>query len=89
MDGVPMSHGSSFHSLIPLLSASLPLMPMRWSAWIMYNYEIFKTFFDANSSQEGLYFTQTLFPSALISLSSTQCSSEKSGSTGEVYFCRG
>lgn len=61
MAGVPTSRGSSFHSLIPLLSASLPLMPMSWSAWIMYNYGIFKTSFDANSSQEGLYFTHDAF----------------------------
>lgn len=86
MAGVPTSHHSSFHCLIPLLSASLPLVPMGWSACIIDNYEIFKTFFNANSSLEGLYFTQTLFSSAFVSLSSTQCNSEKSGSTAEVNF---
>lgn len=66
MAGVPKSHGSSFHSIIPLLPASLPLVLMGRSAWTVYNYEIFKTFFDVNSSQEGFYFTQMLFPSAFI-----------------------
>lgn len=89
MAGVPMSCGSSFCSLILPLAASLPLMPMGWSARIMYNYEICKTFFNASSGQEGLYFMQMLFPSVFVSLSSTQYNSKKSGSTAEVCFCRG